>query len=126
MKKRRLGNTRLYLSEIGLGCWQIGGGKTINEYPITYGDVDKVTADKLVKTAIELGINTFDTADTYSLGNSEKRLGKSLKNYRSEVCILTKAGLIPNYNSNNTFEIDLSYHHLITSLDKSLKRLGTD
>lgn len=113
------------MSEIGLGCWQLGGLSTINGIPTTYGDVNETTAFNIVKRAIQLGINVFDTADVYSLGNSEKRLGKDLKDYRSEIHILTKAGGIPSYNSTKPYEIDLSYHHLIAALDRSLKRLDT-
>lgn len=113
------------MSEIGLGCWQLGGVSTINGIPTTYGDVDETTALNIIERAIQLGINVFDTADVYSLGNSEKRLGKALKEYRSEIHILTKAGGIPSYNSTKPYEIDLSYHHLIAALDRSLKRLDT-
>ncbi len=125
MKHRQLGKTDLALSEIGLGCWQLGGFTTINGIPITYGDVEENTANKIINTALELGINTFDTADSYSLGNSEKRLGKILKQYRNDVHIFTKAGGVPSYNEPLPMEIDLSYHHLMAALDRSLKRLDT-
>jgi len=126
MKKRPLGKTNLLVSEIGLGCWQLGGISTINGIPITYGDVDKHTASKIIECALELGINTFDTADTYSLGNSERRLGNAIKENRSEVYIFTKAGGVPSYNESMPMEIDLSYHHLKAALDRSLARLKTN
>lgn len=125
MKKRQLGKTDLSLSEIGLGCWQLGGLTTINGIPITYGNVEESTADKIINIALELGINTFDTADSYSLGNSEKRLGKILKQNRNNINIFTKAGGVPSYNHPLPMEIDLSYHHLMASIDRSLKRLET-
>jgi len=127
LKKRRLGKTSLGVSEIGLGCWQIGGLATINGITTTYGDVDENTAEKMISLSLDLGINTFDTADIYSLGNSEKRLGKSLKEHRDDVNIFTKAGFLPAFSQNeNPFEKDLSYNHLIAALDRSLKRLETD
>lgn len=126
LKKRRFGKTKLLVSEIGLGCWQLGGLTTINKTATTYGNVNEKTADKIIKQAIELGINVFDTADVYSLGNSERRLGKRLKHNRKNFHIFTKAGGVPTYSNENPFEIDLSYHHLISALDRSLKRLQTD
>ncbi|KAG2476958.1 MAG: hypothetical protein NPMRth3_2800001, partial [Nitrosopumilales archaeon] len=75
IKLRKLGNTDLSVSEIGLGCWQLGGLTTINDISITYGDVNEKTTQKIISRALELGVNTFDTADSYSLGNSERRLG---------------------------------------------------
>lgn len=126
LKKRRLGNTSLLVSEIGLGCWQLGGITTINGIAISSGDVNEYTAKKIIDTAIECGINTFDTADFYSLGNSEKRLGKTLQELRPEIYLFTKAGSVPVYDKLNPSTVDLSYNHLIASLDRSLKRLRTD
>ena len=91
IKKRRLGQTKIYVSEIGLGGWQLGEPTIINNLPDTaFGGMDEKTALAIIRKAIELGINTFDTADVYSLGNSEYRLGKALKEYRSDVNIFTK------------------------------------
>jgi len=126
LKQRKLGKTNLSVSEIGLGCWQLGGLTTISEIPITYGDVNEQTAVKIINKALELGINTFDTADYYSLGNCERRLGKVLSERRLEVNIFTKGGMVPSYNESNPSEQDLSYHHLMAAIDRSLKRLGTD
>ncbi len=84
-------------------------------------------AEIIIKKALELGINTFDTADTYSLGNSEIRLGNILKEYRKSVNIFTKAGAIPQLsNTGFNYEIDLSYNHLLSAIDRSLNRLKTD
>ncbi len=66
LKRRKLGKTNLSVSEIGLGCWQLGGLTTINDISITYGDVNEQTAKKIINRALELGINAFDTADSYS------------------------------------------------------------
>ena len=123
VKKRRLGKTEIYVSEIGLGGWQLGEPTIINNQPSTaFGGLDEKTALSIIRKAIELGINTFDTADIYSLGNSEYRLGKALKEYRSDVNIFTKGGNVVG----NPAGHDISYHHLMASIDRSLNRLQTD
>ena len=121
--KRRLGKTDLNVSEIGLGCFQLGGNTTINEIPISFSNMSEKTASQIIHTSLELGINTFDTADWYSLGNSEIRLGSALKKNREDVIICTKAGIVPSYTGE---VIDLSYNYLISALDRSLKRLQTN
>jgi len=125
LKKRNLGKTKLRVSEIGLGCWQLGGYTTINHSPITFGDVDEKTATQIINNALDFGINVFDTADYYSLGNSEIIIGRILKKVRSDIHIFTKAGAVPS-NNYPFFEIDLSYEHLIAALRRSLKRLQTN
>jgi len=119
LKRRKLGKTNLSVSEIALGCWQLGGLTTINDISITYGDVNEQTAEKIINKALELGINAFDTADSYSLGNSERRLGKILSERRAEVYIFTKGAAVPSYNEQSPFEIDLSYHHLLAAVDQT-------
>ncbi len=126
MEKNILGKTNLQVSKIGLGCWQLGGLTTINNIAMTYGDVNEKDATNIILEAINNGINVFDTADSYSLGNSERRLGKIIKENRDEIYIFTKGGNIPTYDLSNPVEIDLSYNHLISALDRSLKRLQTN
>jgi len=125
IKKRKLGKTDLVVSEIGLGGYQLGGFSKINDIPIAFGDMNEKNAINLINQAVELGVTTFDTADFYSLGKSEIRLGKAVKQFRDEICIFTKAGSVASYTDIG-FEIDLSYHHLMASIDRSLKRLDTD
>ncbi len=126
IEKRRLGKSNIFVSEIGLGCWELGGLTTINGIPLTYGNVDSKVAADIIKMALKLGIDTFDTADSYSLGNSERRLGTVLKEKRSTVNLFTKAGIVPSFMTPLPTETDLSYHHLMASIDRSLKRLNTD
>ena len=126
IKKRKLGKTDHNVSEIGLGCWQLGGLITIRDVTITYGDVSEKDAYKIIDKSLDLGINCLDRADFYSLGGSERRLGKALKEKRSDIYIFTKAGYVPTYTDTKISERDLSYHHLLSALDRSLNRLGTD
>jgi len=124
IKKRKLGNTDLNVSEIGLGGWQLGAPATINDLPgMAFGGLDEKTALNIINTALELGINTFDTADVYSLGSSELRLGKALREYRSDVYLFTKAGNIPGIPH---WSFDSSYNYLMSAIDRSLDRLQTD
>ena len=125
INKRKLGKTDLLVSEIGLGGYQLGGLSRINDIPTAFGDMDEKTAINIINTAMELGINTFDTADFYSLGKSEIILGKAVEKYRDKVNLFTKAGSVASY-TDIAFDIDLSYHHLMASIDRSLRRLGTD
>ena len=67
INKRKLGKTDLLVSEIGLGGYQLGGLSRINDIPTAFGDMDEKTAINIINAAMELGINTFDTADFYSL-----------------------------------------------------------
>ena len=126
LKRRRLGKTSLQVSEIGLGCWQLGGELNINGVSTTYGNVTKENAKAIVECALDFGVNTFDTADVYSLGQSERRLGEILKERRNDVYIFTKAGNVLTYTETTLSEWDFSDNYLISAINRSLKRLDTD
>lgn len=89
MKTRRLGKTGFEVSEIGLGCWQLGGD---------FGPVEDETASAILDAANGAGINLWDTADVYGGGLSERRIGAHAK--APDVKVATKlgrsAGLFPN------------------------------
>ena len=70
MKFRSFSNLGWKVSEIGLGCWQIGW---------CWGDISDDQARKIVKSALDQGVNFFDTSDLYGDGRSEKFLGEILK-----------------------------------------------
>src|SRR5258708_6130963 len=89
VKYNQLGNTGLFVSEICLGTMTFGGQGMFK----IVGEVDQKGATGIVSRSLESGVNFFDTADVYSLGNSEKLLGQSLKDVgvkRSDVVIATK------------------------------------
>lgn len=119
MKMRFLGNTGIKVSEICFGAMTFGG----RSFWKIIGEVDQKEATDIVNTAIEGGINFFDTADVYSEGMSEEILGKALGSNRKNIILATKVrgrtGKGPN-------EIGLSRHHIIENCNASLKRLGTD
>ena len=119
MKYRYLGNSGLKVSEICLGVMTFGGDTVQNELA-TVGQKD---ADIITSTALDLGINFFDTADVYSGGVSETVLGKALVNRRKEAVVATKVRFAMSKKTNDT---GLSRFHIIKSCEDSLRRLGTD
>jgi aryl-alcohol dehydrogenase-like predicted oxidoreductase len=123
MRMKKFGNTGLVVSEICLGAMTFGGSEGIWAQIASLG---QATADELVKTALEGGVNFFDTANVYSAGRSEQILGQSLRNLgipRDQFVLATKvlgrAG--PGVN-----QLGLSRYHIMTALDASLKRLQLD
>ncbi|PKF88820.1 oxidoreductase [Bacillus sp. BA3] len=111
MKKRRLGNSDLLVSEIGLGCMSLG---TVENQ-----------ASEIIQAALDEGINYFDTADLYDFGMNEEIVGKNLKSVRDKVYIATKVGNRWNENK-DSWSWDPSGEYIKTAVKDSLKRLGTD
>lgn len=119
MKYVRLGKTGLTVSRICLGCMTYGTSKWRDWV------LDDEDARPFIKRALKAGINFFDTADVYSAGESERVLGRALKDFakREEVVIATKVyspmGEKPNRSG-------LSRKYIMHAVDDSLRRLGTD
>ena len=140
MRYKQLGKTGLVVSEVCFGTMTFGG----DGFWKVIGTQDQKDADQLVQTAIDGGVNFFDTADIYSNGQSEKILGAALKNLsiaRDEVVIATKAhgrvveGLQTNPNELKTRVgkreslpnlSGQSRKYLLHAVDRSLDRLNTD
>lgn len=122
MKYVNLGKSGLKVSRICLGCMAYGdGGK--GAHPWALGED---AAQPFFKTAIEAGINFFDTANVYSEGVSEEITGRALKRYakRDEVVLATKVhGVMRKDDPNGK---GLSRKAILAEIDHSLKRLGTD
>jgi aryl-alcohol dehydrogenase-like predicted oxidoreductase len=119
MQYRKFGNTDLLVSEIGFGAWAIGGGAMIGNTAIGWGDTDDNVSIKAIHSALDAGINFFDTADIYGLGHSEELLGKIIGNKR-EVIIATKVG---NVSRNDQFIVDYSKEYILRACETSLKKL---
>ena len=122
MRCRRLKD--YVISEVGLGCWQLGGNLGIGRNSFGLGEVSEEEAEKIVEAAYENYVNFFDTADFYGLGRSERILGKVLKKYRHNVIIATKVGFV--VDGMIGVVTDFSYNHIKASCDRSLQRLGVD
>lgn len=89
MRKRALGKTGLYVSQIGLGTWPLAGNAGLPGY----GELDSSSAEATVKKALDAGVTFFDTADVYGDGYAESLLGRLLERETREVSICTKGGL---------------------------------
>lgn len=113
MKYRRLGNSGMKVSEIGLGSW------------LTYGmSVEKNSAKDCIARAYELGVNFFDTANVYNRGEAEKVVGEALKAYPRDQYVLASKVYFPMGEGPN--DRGLSRKHIMEQCDASLKRLGAD
>src|SRR5215510_10382417 len=114
------GGTGLKVSRLALGTMGFGA-RSWRKWAL-----EEEESRPILRRALELGINFFDTADIYSLGVSEEILGRALKDFgpsRSRVVIATKACLPMSDDPNDR---GLSRKHLLHSIDSSLKRLGMD
>lgn len=115
MHYKKLGNSDLKVSVIGLGTWGIG-----SEF---YGKVDDSRSIEAIRKGIESGINLIDTAPAYGKGHSEKVVGKAIKGYRDDVIIATKVG---TYKEGENFFRDLTPQAIRKQIEKSLNRLNID
>jgi aryl-alcohol dehydrogenase-like predicted oxidoreductase len=121
MKYKNLGRTGLQVSELCLGCMTFGVPDR-GDHPWT---LPEAQSRPLIRKAVELGINFFDTANSYSDGTSEEIVGQALKDYtrRDEVVIATKVFFPMSEGPNGR---GLSRKAIFTAIDASLRRLGTD
>jgi aryl-alcohol dehydrogenase-like predicted oxidoreductase len=108
---RKLGASGLRVSAIGLGCNPFGN------------EVDPPTAQAIVDRAVDLGVNYFDTADSYYEGRSEEYLGRALKGKRHDLIVATKVG---NRVGPGPNDVGTSKSHIVDGCEASLRRLQTD
>ncbi len=121
MEYTKLGHTGLDVSRLCLGCMGFGDAERwIHKWVL-----DEENSRPIIKHALDLGINFFDTANVYSLGRSEEILGRALKDFaqRDEVVIATKVHGTMREGPNGG---GLSRKAILSEIDHSLQRLGTD
>jgi aryl-alcohol dehydrogenase-like predicted oxidoreductase len=122
LKNRTLGTTALEVSEVGFGAWTVGTN--------WWGQIDEDEGVNLLVRAFDLGINFFDTADTYGVGYAEEILPKALGEHRHEIVIATKFGY--DFYANATREGHTERPQNFTpefiryACEQSLTRLDTD
>jgi aryl-alcohol dehydrogenase-like predicted oxidoreductase len=118
---RQLGRSGLKVPELCFGAGTFGAA---NEFFKAWSETTQEEANRIVGICMDAGLNFFDTADVYSDGSSETALGKALAHYsREDVLISTKATFRLGKGPN---DVGSSRYHLVQSLERSLKRLGTD
>lgn len=123
MKKRKLGNSDLFVNPVGLGCMGFSHAS---------GDpVDSAIAIKTLRQAYEMGYDFFDTAEAYTgvfpdgtVSYNEELVGKALHDVRDKVVIATKMGV--HHNEDLSLRLDSRPETIRSSVETSLKRLGTD
>jgi aryl-alcohol dehydrogenase-like predicted oxidoreductase len=116
MQKRKLGNSGLEVSAIGLGCM----GMTFSYSPFP----EKKDMIVLMRKAIEQGVNFFDTAEVYGPYNNEELVGEALAPFRNEVVIATKFGF--NIQDGKMMGVSSKPEHIKKAVEGSLKRLNVD
>ncbi|GAA0361146.1 aldo/keto reductase [Bacillus horti] len=112
MKKNQLGNSDLYVSEIGLGC-------------MSFSQEQEQKAHYMIDFALDQGVNFLDTADLYEFGGNEEMVGKAIKGKRSQVILGTKVGNRWKEDQEG-WDWDPSKAYIKEQVKNSLKRLQTD
>ena len=127
MKTYRIPNTDLNVSRLAYGTWHLGGDW--DKTPLS--DDLKKRASNLIHKAAELGINHIDLADIYTFGKSDECVGYALAQtpgLRDKLVLQAKAGIIiggnPDFGEPSRY--DFSFKHIVSAVETSLKRLGTD
>src|SRR5262245_31725118 len=119
MEYRRLGKSGFSVPALSFGTGTFGGvGRLAG-----WGKTDATEARRLLDICFDAGVSMFDTADVYSQGESERVLGEALKGRRDKALVSTKATFRFGDGPN---DIGSSRYHLISAVEGSLKRLGTD
>ena len=124
MEYRQLGDSDISVSEIGLGCWTLGGLNVSNGHDSGWASVNDIEAEKAVASAIEKGVNHFDNADVYGNGRAERLLSKILGRLgrRSEEFIISsKVGF-----QSGSHEHAYTPENIRRQCEQSLKNLNRD
>jgi len=124
--KRRLGRSNLEVSALGLGCWAIGGPWTFDGSPAGWGRVDDAESIRAIHSALDGGINFFDTAANYGCGHSERILGQAVAGRRDRVILATKFGYVVDEQTRAvTLSTDM-VSRIRQECEASLRRLRSD
>lgn len=120
MKYNRMGQSGLVVSEVGLGCNNLGRPHTVT--------AEQAGADAVVHAALESGVTLFDVADIYGStpGQSEEMLGRALGAHRDEVVLATKFGMDLSGANGADHGARGSRRYIMRAVEASLRRLGTD
>ncbi len=124
MRTNALGSTGLQVSPITIGAWQLGGPLSLDGQADGHPDPGEANVIRMIHELDDLGVNAIDTAEQYSAGESERRVGRALQDRRHRWVVSTKFGY--RVGPGGTREDDSSPETILPSLEGSLRRLGTD
>ena len=116
MENRKLGSEGLEVSAIGLGCMGMSD---------FYGESDEAESVSTIHRALELGVNSLDTADMYGRGSNEELIGQAIKGRRDQTAVATKFGIVRGETPTDR-SISGRPEYVREAIDGSLKRLGVD
>ena len=133
MKTIQIGTLKKPVSRISLGTWAIGGGPAWGQDPASQAEAERNSIETICACP-GAGVNMIDTAPGYNFGNSERIVGKALKQMdREAMCIITKFGIVWDrkgalFNKVGDTQLykNLSRDSILHEIDQSLDRLGTD
>ena len=116
MERRKLGNTDLVVSIIGLGCYGMSGA---------YGPADNAESIATIRRALDLGVNFLDTSASYGKGHNHRLIGEAIRGRRHEVVIHSKSGS-PRDGSLDAMRGGGDPRYLRQTCEHSLKKLGIE
>lgn len=120
MQTRKLGNSDLAITPIGIGAWAMGGG----DWAFSWGHQEDQQSIAAIHAALDAGVNWIDTAAIYGLGHSEEVVGKAIAGRSARPYIFTKCGLV--WNEKREISRSLKAESVRRELEASLKRLKVD
>ncbi|MEK6222964.1 MAG: aldo/keto reductase, partial [Chloroflexota bacterium] len=132
INERILGRSGIKVSAMGLGCWAVGGPWNWQQpgeegWPAGWGYTDDAESIKAIETALNMGVNFFDTAANYGAGHSETLLGKALVGKRDQVVIATKFGHVIDEGKKIVYgDESVISQNIQKDCENSLRRLNTD
>ena len=112
---RKLGSQGLSVSTVGLGCMSLSG---------VYGAADDTASEKLIRHAVDCGVDHLDSSDMYGWGHNESVLGRAIKGLRDKIVLATKFGQVQREGGANG--VDGRPAYVMQACEASLKRLGVD
>lgn len=120
MQKRRLGNSDLDITVLGVGAWAMGGG----DWKFSWGPQDDSESQAAIHAALDAGINWIDTAPVYGLGHSEEVVGRAVKGLSTKPLLFTKCARV--WNEQREIGKSLKRDSVIRECEASLRRLQVD
>jgi len=120
MDKRRLGNSDMDITRLGVGAWAMGGGN----WEFAWGSQDDVQSIKAINAALDAGINWIDTAAVYGLGHSEEVVARALRGRPDRPYVFTKCSMV--WSADRTISPSLKAASVARECEASLRRLNAD